>query len=155
PGDVGGAQLYDGFAIEAVWWLEAMGFCGTGEAGAFVEGGKRIALDGELPLNTWGGQLSGGRLHAAFGHTVEAVRQLRGEAGARQVDGVEVAAVTNVGGYESGAALLTRESRALAERNVEMGERAGGGEGKGAVVTGAGSTPGPGVGTGEATPAGP
>jgi acetyl-CoA acetyltransferase len=108
PGDVDVAELYDGFTIEAVWWLEALGFCGTGEAGAFVEGGARIALDGELPLNTWGGQLSGGRLHAAFGHTVEAVRQLRGEAGARQVDGVEVAAVTNVGGYEAGAALLTK-----------------------------------------------
>ena len=77
PGDVDVAQLYDGFTIEAVWWLEAMGFCGTGEAGAFVDGGTRIALGGELPLNTWGGQLSGGRLHAAFGHTAEAVRQLR------------------------------------------------------------------------------
>ena len=82
PGDVDVAQLYDGFTIEVVWWLEALGFCGTGEAGAFVEGGERIALGGELPLNTWGGQLSGGRLHAAFGHTAEAVRQLRGEAGA-------------------------------------------------------------------------
>lgn len=110
PGDVDVAQLYDGFTIEAVWWLEALGFCGTGEAGAFVEGGQRIGLDGELPLNTWGGQLSGGRLHAAFGHTVEAVRQLRGEAGERQVADAEVAVVTNVGGYEAGAALLTRWS---------------------------------------------
>ncbi len=108
PGDVDVAELYDGFTIEAVWWLEAMGFCGTGEAGAFVEGGGRISIGGELPLNTWGGQLSGGRLHAAFGHTAEAVRQLRGEAGDRQVAGAEVAAVTNVGGYEAGAALLTR-----------------------------------------------
>ena len=107
PGDVDVAQLYDGFTIEAVWWLEAMGFCGTGEAGAFVDGGKRIGLGGELPLNTWGGQLSGGRLHAAFGHTAEAVRQLRGEAGARQVAGARVAAVTSVGGIEAGAALLT------------------------------------------------
>jgi Thiolase C-terminal domain-like len=108
PVDVDVAELYDGFSIEAVWWLEAMGFCGTGEAGGFIDGGKRIALDGELPLNTWGGQLSGGRLHAAFGHTAEAVRQLRGEGGERQVPGAEVVAVTNVGGYEAGAALLTR-----------------------------------------------
>jgi len=107
-GDVDVAQLYDGFTIEVVWWLEALGFCGTGEAGEFVAGGSRIGLEGEVPLNTWGGQLSGGRLHAAFGHTAEAVRQLRGEAGARQVTGAEVAVVTNVGGYEAGAALLTR-----------------------------------------------
>jgi acetyl-CoA acetyltransferase len=108
PVDVDVAQLYDGFSIEVLWWLEALGFCGVGEGAAFVEGGERIGLGGELPLNTWGGQLSGGRLHAAFGHTAEAVRQLRGEAGDRQVDGAEVAVVSNVGGYEAGAALLTR-----------------------------------------------
>jgi acetyl-CoA acetyltransferase len=106
--DVDLAQLYDGFTIEVVWWLEALGFCGTGEAGAFVDGGERIALGGELPINTWGGQLSGGRVHAGFGHTAEAVRQLRGEAGARQVPDPEVAAIGNVGGFEAGAALLTR-----------------------------------------------
>jgi acetyl-CoA acetyltransferase len=108
PADVDVAELYDGFTIEAVWWLEALGFCGPGEAGDFVDGGKRISLGGELPLNTWGGQLSGGRLHAAFGHTAEAVRQLRGEAPGRQVPGAEVAAVTCAGGIEGGAALLTR-----------------------------------------------
>jgi acetyl-CoA acetyltransferase len=107
PGDVDVAQLYDGFTIEVAWWLEALGFCGPGEAADFVDGGKRIGLDGELPLNTWGGQLSGGRLHAGFGHTAEAMRQLRGEAGVRQVEGSEVAVVTNAGGFESGAALLT------------------------------------------------
>jgi acetyl-CoA acetyltransferase len=108
PADVDVAQLYDGFTIEVVWWLEALGFCGTGEAGEFVDGGRRISLEGELPLNTWGGQLSGGRLHAAFGHTAEAVRQLRGEAGERQVPGAEVAVVTCAGGIEGGVALLTR-----------------------------------------------
>ena len=81
PADVDVAQLYDGFTIEVVWWLEALGFCGPGEAGAFVEGGTRIDLGGELPLNTWGGQLSGGRLHAAFGHTVEADFVATGAAG--------------------------------------------------------------------------
>jgi acetyl-CoA acetyltransferase len=111
PADVDVAQLYDGFTIEVVWWLEALGFCGVGEAASFVEGGKRIGLDGELPLNTWGGQLSGGRLHAAFGHVAEAVRQLRGEAGDRQVRGAEVAVVSNVGGYEAGAAVLTKGDR--------------------------------------------
>jgi acetyl-CoA acetyltransferase len=108
PKDVDVAQLYDGFTIEVVWWLEALGFCKPGEAAAFIEGGTRISLGGELPLNTWGGQLSGGRLHAGFGHTAEAVVQLRQEAGARQVAGAEVAVVSNVGGYEAGAALLTR-----------------------------------------------
>jgi acetyl-CoA acetyltransferase len=107
PADVDVAELYDGFTIEAVWWLEALGFCGPGESGGFVEGGERISLTGELPLNTWGGQLSGGRLHAGFGHTVEAVRQLRGEAGVRQVEDAEVAVVTNAGGFEAGAGLLT------------------------------------------------
>jgi acetyl-CoA acetyltransferase len=105
--DVDVAEMYDGFTIEVVWWLEALGFCGTGEAGDFVDGGKRIALGGDLPLNTWGGQLSGGRLHAAFGHFAEAVRQLRGEAKGRQVPNAEVAVVTSAGGIEGGAALLT------------------------------------------------
>jgi acetyl-CoA acetyltransferase len=108
PSDVDAAQLYDGFSIEVVWWLEALGFCEPGGAADFVAGGTRIALGGELPLNTWGGQLSGGRLHAGFGHTAEAIRQLRGEADKRQVEGAEVVVVSNVGGYEAGAALLTK-----------------------------------------------
>ncbi|MFP3901448.1 MAG: thiolase family protein [Acidimicrobiia bacterium] len=110
PGDVDVAELYDGFSFLSMVWLEALGFCGTGESGPFVEGGHRIALDGELPLNTQGGQLSGGRLHG-FGFVHEACLQLRGEAGERQVPGtrVEVAAVANGGGPVAGAMLLTRE----------------------------------------------
>ncbi|MHB1583294.1 MAG: thiolase family protein [Acidimicrobiales bacterium] len=108
PADVDVAELYDGFSILTMVWLEALGFCGRGESGAFVEGGRRIALDGELPLNTAGGQLSGGRLHG-FGFLHEACLQLRGEAGDRQVPGdPEVAAVANGGGPIAGAMLLTR-----------------------------------------------
>ena len=108
PTDVDVALLYDGFSCLALTWLEAMGFCGKGEGGAFLEGGQRIAPDGELPLNPHGGQLSGGRTHG-FGHVHEAVLQLRGEAGERQVGGdPQVAAVTNGGGPLAGALLLTR-----------------------------------------------
>lgn len=110
PADVDVAELYDGFSFLAMVWLEALGFCGKGESGPFVEGGTRIALDGDLPLNTNGGQLSAGRLHG-FGFLHEACLQLRGEAGDRQVPGkrVEVAAVANGGGPIAGAMLLTRE----------------------------------------------
>jgi acetyl-CoA acetyltransferase len=115
PADVDIAELYDGFSFLAMTWLEALGFCGKGESGPFVEGGHRIALDGELPLNTHGGQLSAGRLHG-FGFIHEAVLQLRGEAGERQVGGPaapgrlpEVAAVANGGGPIAGAMILTKE----------------------------------------------
>lgn len=108
PADVDIAQLYDGFSFLTMTWIEALGFCGRGESGPFVEGGARIALDGELPVNTHGGQLSAGRLHG-FGFVHEAVLQLRGEAGDRQVPGSpEVAAVANGGGPVAGALLLTR-----------------------------------------------
>jgi acetyl-CoA acetyltransferase len=112
PSDVDVAQLYDGFSILTMVWLEALGFCGRGESGPFVEGGAAIARDGLLPLNTAGGQLSGGRLHG-FGLIHEACLQLRGEAGARQVagrsgNGPEVAAVANGGGPIAGTMLLTR-----------------------------------------------
>ena len=112
PSDVDVAQLYDGFSILAMVWLEALGFCGRGESGAFVEDGTAIGRTGVLPLNTAGGQLSGGRLHG-FGLIHEACVQLRGEGGARQVlrrgDVLpEVAAVSNGGGPIAGTLLLTR-----------------------------------------------
>ncbi len=112
PADVDTAQLYDGFSILTLVWLEALGFCGRGESGSFVEGGERIARDGDLPLNTSGGQLSGGRLHG-FGFLHEACLQLRGEAGERQVvrrggRPPEVAVVANGGGPIAGTMLLTR-----------------------------------------------
>ena len=107
PADVDVAELYDGFSILTLVWLESLGFCGHGEGGAFLEGGKNIALDGALPLNTNGGQLSGGRLHG-FGLLREAVVQLRHQAGERQVADAEVAVVSNGGGTVAGAVLLTR-----------------------------------------------
>lgn len=105
--DVDVALLYDGFSFNCISWLEALGFCGVGEAAAFVEGGRRIALDGELPLNPHGGQLSAGRTHG-YGFLHEAVVQLRGDAGERQVAGAQVAAVSAGGGVPAGAFLLRR-----------------------------------------------
>ena len=108
PKDVSTAHLYDGFTSLTLAWLEALGFCGEGESGAFVEGGHRISLDGELPINTNGGQLSEGRMHG-FGHLHEAVLQLRGEAGERQVKDARVSVIGNGGGSVGGAALLRRD----------------------------------------------
>jgi acetyl-CoA acetyltransferase len=109
PADVDVAELYDGFSILTLLWLEGLGFCGPGEAASFVEGGKRIALDGELPLATHGGQLSAGRTHG-LGYVREAVIQLRGEGGDRQVpNDPKVAVLSNGGGNIAGAALLVRD----------------------------------------------
>lgn len=107
PGDLDVAELYDGFTFLTLAWLEALGVCGDGESGPFVEGGDRIRIGGQLPLNTYGGQLSAGRMH---GYWVlhEACLQLRGEAGPRQVADAEVAVVSNGGGPIAGCMLLTR-----------------------------------------------
>ena len=109
PTDVDVAELYDGFSFNCLTWLEALGFCGVGEAKDFLDGGKRIALDGDLPLNTHGGQLSGGRTHG-YGFLHEAVLQLRGEAGDRQVVDARIAAVSAGGGMPTGALLLRSSS---------------------------------------------
>ncbi|MBA0126798.1 thiolase family protein [Haloechinothrix sp. YIM 98757] len=106
PSDVDVAQIYDAFSPFVLFWLEAMGFCQTGESGPFVEGGTQITHGGKLPLNTWGGQLSGGRLHG-WGFLAEAVRQLRHDAKDRQVADTEVAAVGVGGGAAASAMLLT------------------------------------------------
>jgi acetyl-CoA acetyltransferase len=108
PHDVDVAELYDGFSFIALAWLEGLRFCGKGEGGPFIEDGKRIARTGELPLNTGGGQLSGGRLHG-YGFLHEACVQLWGEGGARQVDGSpEVAVAAAGGGPLAGCLLLTK-----------------------------------------------
>lgn len=107
--DVDIGLIYDGFSFLSLIWLEALGFCGIGESGAFVEGGQRISRDGELPINPHGGQLSAGRVHG-FGFAHEAVVQLRGEAGARQIErDMKVAAVTMGAGPMAGCMLLVKD----------------------------------------------
>jgi acetyl-CoA acetyltransferase len=109
PKDVDTVQFYDGFAFFPISWFEALGFCEVGEGHRFIEGGSRIALDGELPLNTGGGQIGAGRLHG-FGFAHEAVLQLRGKGGERQIPGdPKVAVATSGGGPLAAALLLARD----------------------------------------------
>jgi acetyl-CoA acetyltransferase/uncharacterized OB-fold protein len=109
PTDVDVAELYDGFTFNCLSWIEALGFCGIGEAKDFLDGGKNIAAGGLLPLNTHGGQLSHGRTHG-MGLVHEAIVQLRGEGGARQVPGARVAVVSSGGLTPSGAILLRTDT---------------------------------------------
>lgn len=109
PDDVDVALLYDGFSFNCLSWLEGLGFCGVGEAGDFLAGGHNIAREGGVvALNPHGGQLSAGRTHG-MGFVHEAVVQLRGDGGARQVPDARVAVVTSGGLTPAGAMLLRRE----------------------------------------------
>lgn len=108
PKDVKSAQLYDGFSILTMIWLEALGLCPRGESGNFIEGGQRISLTGQLPLNTNGGQLSGGRTHG-LGYLHEACLQLWGKAGERQIADHQVAVTAAGGGPLGGSLLLVKE----------------------------------------------
>jgi acetyl-CoA acetyltransferase len=102
PQDIDVAEVYDCFTPVVIIELEDLGFCKKGEGGSFVEGG-RIQLGGELPINTHGGLLS----HCHPGHpgsifsVTEAVRQLRGECGPRQVRDAKIALVHAQGGIFS------------------------------------------------------
>ncbi len=109
PADVQMAQLYDGFSWITMSWLEALGLCGRGESGSFIEGGQNIARDGRLPLNTHGGQLSAGRLHG-YGFLHEGALQMWGQAGERQITTPpEVGVIAAGGGNTCGCLLLVRE----------------------------------------------
>jgi acetyl-CoA acetyltransferase len=99
-------ELYDAFTINTILFLEDLGFCKKGEGGAFVSGG-RIAPNGSLPVNTNGGGLSYCHpgMYGLF-ILIEAVRQLRGEGGARQVKNCEVALAHGNGGVLSSQATV-------------------------------------------------
>ncbi|EHB59233.1 acetyl-CoA acetyltransferase-like protein [Mycolicibacterium rhodesiae JS60] len=103
--DVDFACLYDAFTFEILHQLEEIGFCGRGEGAGFVRDGN-ISLGGRLPVNPHGGLLSEGYIHG-LNHTLEAVEQLRGASGARQVPDARVALVTAYG-FVSGGLLLLR-----------------------------------------------
>jgi acetyl-CoA acetyltransferase len=106
PEDVHCAQLYDGFTIITLQWLEALGLCPMGESGSFIAEGH-TRLGGTMPVNTDGGACNVGRRHGA-NFCIEATRQIRGgESGTRQVPGCEVAVWTNAVGPFAGAVLLT------------------------------------------------
>jgi acetyl-CoA acetyltransferase len=109
PADVDVLEIHDGFSWFVVAGLEALGFCGHGEGGPFVEGG-RIELGGALPVNTHGGSLS--EAHASgINHVIEAVRQLRRTVEPeRQVD-CETVVVANEGDCHEGAVVILRGDR--------------------------------------------
>lgn len=101
--DVDVCQLYDGYSSFLLYWLERLGFCGPGEAAAYIAGGA-LEAGGALPTNTFGGALGEGRLHG-IGHVREAALQVMGRAGARQVPGA-VHCLVQVGVQERSWLLL-------------------------------------------------
>jgi len=106
PAEIDVIELYDAFTINTILFLEDLGFCKKGEGGAFVSGG-RIGPKGSVPVNTNGGGLS--YCHPGmYGLLIliEAVRQLRGECGVRQVAGCEVGLVHGNGGVLSSQATV-------------------------------------------------
>jgi acetyl-CoA acetyltransferase len=103
PDEIDVCQIYDAFTPMVLLSFEALGFCKKGEGGPFVEGGT-MRVDGSMPTNTDGGGLSACHpgMRGIF-LLVEAVRQLRGECGDRQVAGAELACVNGTGGWFSSA----------------------------------------------------
>lgn len=109
PHEVDFAEVYDPFTFQVIQQLEDIGFCKRGEGGPFVEGG-RIELGGELPINTHGGLLSEAHI-VGMNHFVEAVIQLRGTAGQRQVRNATVGVVTGFGDLGDSAIAILRNDQ--------------------------------------------
>ncbi len=110
PADLDMAQIYDGFSILTLLWIEALGLCGPGDAGSYLADTPCFDLGGTLPMNTSGGQLSAGRVHGYL-HLYETCLQLWGRAEDRQVLPVpQVAVVTSGANYFSSCMLLTCSS---------------------------------------------
>jgi acetyl-CoA acetyltransferase len=105
-GDVDFAEIYDCFTISCLMQIEDLGFCGKGEAAAFVRE-TGTTTDGGLPVNTHGGLLSHSYLLGAE-HVIEAVRQLRGDAGDAQVRGARVGLVSGLSVPDYGVLILGR-----------------------------------------------
>jgi acetyl-CoA acetyltransferase len=100
------AQIYDDYTVAVLMQLEDAGFCAKGEGGKFVDQ-HDISYKGDLPINTGGGQLSSGQpaMAGGFVHIVESVRQLRGEAGERQVKDASIGLATGIGAISYGNSL--------------------------------------------------
>jgi len=118
------AQIYDDYCVAVLMQLEDLGFCEKGKGGDFLEK-HSISFDGDVPVNTGGGQLAAGQpgLAGGFVQVVEALIQLRGEGGGRQVKGAKMGCVTGIGGLAYGRNLMLTSLAILSSEDGPSGKR--------------------------------